>query len=279
MIRTAGLVLRRGIRRLEPALGKDAPRDARALMAHVLDVEPGQLTGVLNRIAVPAQISRFEHLVKRRLAHEPVSQIIGHRLFWGRRFRITRDVLDPRPETEVLIDRALRTPAAHILDLGTGSGAILLTLLAEWHMAAGTGVDTSDAALDVAAENARMLGVAPRATLRQGNWFRTVEGIFDLIVSNPPYVTAAEYEELQPEIREWEPTQAITPGGDGLGGYRAILREVWDHLLPGGRLIVEIGPSQATAVCALFVAAGFMQPQVFADLDRRDRVIEAKKPV
>ncbi|TKA94001.1 peptide chain release factor N(5)-glutamine methyltransferase, partial [Cereibacter changlensis] len=240
-----------------------------------LRLEPDRLTLHLQDLLAPEAATRFETALAAREARQPVSQITGTRLFWGRSFRVTRDVLDPRPETETLIETALETPFASLLDLGTGSGAILLTLLAERPAARGLGTDLSPEALAVAEGNAQALGLAGRARFQTADWFAGVEGQFDLIVSNPPYIAEAEMAGLSPEVRDWEPHLALTPGGDGLDAYRAIAAAAPAHLAPGGRLLVEIGPTQGQAVSALFAAAGLSGLRVEADLDGRDRVVLA----
>jgi release factor glutamine methyltransferase len=209
----------------------------------------------------------------------PVSQIVGERLFWGRRFRVTADVLDPRPETETLIAHALEgPPARRILDLGTGSGCILLTLLAEWPEAAGLGVDVQSAALSVAAENARRLNVDGRVSFRRGDWCDGLEGPFDLVVSNPPYLAEAELGALEPEVRLHEPRAALAGGKDGLDAYRHIAAGVGPLLAPGGRLMLEIGPSQGAPVSAMLAAKGLEPARILPDLDGRDRVVVVSWP-
>ncbi len=220
----------------------------------------------------PEVAAKFEVAVNARLMRQPVSQIRGWRHFWKHRFTVTPDVLDPRPETETLVAHALAGPFARVLDLGTGSGAILLSLLAERPGATGLGTDLSPAALAVARGNATTLAITNAAFL-VSDWFAAVDGRFDLIVSNPPYIAAAEMAALDPEVRDWEPHLALTPGGDGLGAYRAITAQAGQHLSPGGRLMVEIGPSQAAAVAALFDGAGLVDVVVLCDHDGRDRVI------
>jgi release factor glutamine methyltransferase len=191
---------------------------------------------------------------------------------------VTSDVLDPRPETETLVAAALEEPFVRVLDLGLGSGCILLTLLAERPGATGLGVDLSPAALEVAGRNAVRIGVSDRATLALSNWFQNVDGLFDLIVSNPPYIALAEMPGLQPEVRDWEPRLALTDEGDGLGAYRAILAGAASHLAPQGRLMVEIGPTQAEAVAEIGAAHGFAPPEVRRDLDGRARVCLFRVP-
>ncbi|MEM6617706.1 MAG: peptide chain release factor N(5)-glutamine methyltransferase [Pseudomonadota bacterium] len=249
-------------------LAGGAARDARALLAHALGCDPGLLFLDRDRPVTGAEAARFGAYLDRRMAREPVSHILGYRLFWGRRFEVGLAVLDPRPETECLIEAALTRPAKTVLDLGTGSGAILLTLLAEWSGARGFGTDISAAALAVARTNAQALGL--EAEFRQGDWFDAVTGRFDLIVSNPPYIAANEMAALAPELR-YDPPLALTPGGDGLGGYRAILARAHDHLAPSGRILLEIGPTQAAAVTSMAAPLGTVS--VLPDLDGRDRVV------
>lgn len=256
----------------------DAPRDARLLLAHALQVPRDRVTLTLSEDLSVDAMDRFDRAVEARAARQPLSQIVGSRLFWGRDFRVSSDVLDPRPETETLIAEALLWPAANVLDLGTGSGCILLTLLAEWPDAHGVGTDISPPALAVAAENANRLGLSDRAELRDADWFEGVSGSFDLIVSNPPYVTAAEMDDLQPEVRDWEPEFALTPGGDGLAAYRKILPGAVALLAPAGRILLEIGPEQGLQVLAIGADAGFVEGRVIADLDGRDRVVSFTSP-
>lgn len=278
MIQTASMVLRGGTRLLAEVLGDAAPRDARLLMAHAMAIAPDRLTLELSRPITPAQVATFESMIKRRVAGEPVSKITGKRLFWGRTFKVTADVLDPRPETEVLIAEALKTPAVRILDLGTGTGCILLTLLAEMPQATGVGSDTSRPALDVAQDNAAALGLTQRAAFQRSDWFQAITGEYDLIVSNPPYIAADEIAGLSIEVRAHDPLQALSPGGDGLDAYRAIAARVGKHLAPQGRLLLEIGPTQAGPVTALLRGHGFSDAEVVRDLDGRDRVIVASLP-
>ncbi|MDA1153755.1 MAG: peptide chain release factor N(5)-glutamine methyltransferase [Proteobacteria bacterium] len=225
---------------------------------------------------VAGDSAAFAALVARRAARAPLSHLLGYRDFYVHRFIVTPDVLDPRPDTEAIVAAALADPFTRVLDLGTGSGCILLSLLAARAQATGLGVDLSDAALAVAAQNRSALGLDQRATLVRSDWFAAVTGSFDLIVSNPPYIAAAEMAGLQPEVRLHEPHLALTDGADGLSCYRIIAAGAGAHLAPAGRLIVEIGPTQASAVSALFRAAGFTDLRVIPDLDGRDRGIEGR---
>lgn len=263
---------RAGLARLQAAGVSDAAQDVAVLLAHVLGISRADMALLSPQSVLTAEQARdWEVALAARAARKPVSHIIGARLFWGRYFDVTPDVLDPRPETETLIGAALALPFARVLDLGTGSGCILLTLLAERAGATGLGVDLSAAALLVAQGNAARLGVV--AEFAQGSWFDPVVGQFDLIVSNPPYIAADEMAGLAPEVREWEPHLALTPGGDGLAPYRIIAAAAPAYLAAGGWLVVEIGPTQAGAVMGFFTAAGLVSVRCIPDLDGRDRVV------
>ncbi|MFN7596864.1 MAG: peptide chain release factor N(5)-glutamine methyltransferase [Cereibacter sp.] len=272
---TGAEALRAALPRLQAAGVEGAARDLRLLLAFATGIPPDRLTPVLADPLPGAAAARFEAAVTARVARQPVSQIVGGRLFWGRWFRVTPDVLDPRPETETLIAAALDGEFSRVLDLGTGSGAILITLLAERAGATGTGVDLSPKALSVAAANAAALSVAGRATFLKSDWLSAVRGRFDLVVANPPYIAQAEMPGLSPEVRLWEPRLALTPGGDGLDACRSILRDVRSVLVPSGRVLLEIGASQGDAVAALCQSAGLQAVTVLQDMDGRDRVVSA----
>jgi len=267
-------LLRRAVTQLRAAGIDDPARDARRLLAHVLDQPPGRLTLVMADPVTDAQADAFDALITRRAGREPVSHLIGKRAFHGRDFLVTAAVLDPRPETEILVNQCLEAPFSTVLDLGTGSGCILLTLLAERPKAVGLATDLSDAALAVARRNAAQLGLLDRADFAPGAWFDPVPGTarFDLIVSNPPYIARDEMPALAPELAH-EPRMALTDEADGLSAYRAIAAGASRHLVPNGRLVVEIGPTQAGAVGDLFLAHGLENVSVHADLDGRDRVV------
>ncbi len=268
-------VLTEAIKRLRDAGVPDPAVDARRLLAHVVGVDSGRLILMMHDPLEPAQAEAFAALITRRAAREPVSHLTGGRDFYGRRFKVTSDVLDPRPETETLISLALEKPFERVLDLGTGTGCIALTLLAERPAVHGVAVDVSGQALDVARFNAEALGVADRLTLQPSDWFAAVEGQFDLIVSNPPYIDAAEMPDLSPEVRLHEPELALTPGEDGTAPYRIIAEGALKHLLPDGRLFVEIGYRQGPAVSAIFEEAGLTKVTVHQDLNGHDRVVSA----
>ncbi|MEO1238331.1 MAG: peptide chain release factor N(5)-glutamine methyltransferase [Pseudomonadota bacterium] len=237
--------------------------------------------GDLRRLERAADAHGAEWLpqaLARRVNREPMSHILGVRAFWKHSFKVTPDVLDPRPETEVLVEAALRAPFERVLDLGTGSGAILISLLAERAGATGVGTDISERAVLVAGENAERLGVADRLILPLSDWWDDVGGTYDLIVSNPPYIAADEMADLAPEVLAYEPREALTDGADGLTAYRIIAARAAVHLRPGGRLLLEIGPTQAAAVSEMLDKGGLCNVRLHPDLDGRDRVVEAQKP-
>jgi release factor glutamine methyltransferase len=261
------------VRQLAAAGVPDPQRDVQRLFDWAL--EQGRAAGGAQSREAPngTTLAAFRHAIDARAARRPVSRITGLRAFWKHDFAISDAVLDPRPDTETLVELALGEPFATVLDLGTGSGCILLSLLAERPGATGLGTDISAGALGVARDNAARLGVG-RADFALSDWFAEVHGVFDLIVSNPPYIAASEIAGLAPEVRH-DPSIALTPGGDGLDAYRAIARDAGRHLAPGGRLLVEIGSEQGAAVSALFEAAGLADLAVHADINGKDRVVSA----
>ena len=266
-------------RRLAAAGIDGAAGDARALGAEALGVGRDRLSLHLNDPVDAGAQARLDAMLARRVAREPVARILGRRAFWGRDFAITRDVLDPRPETECLIAAALAGPVpARLLDLGTGSGCIAVTLLAEWPAAHGVATDVSAPALAVAGANAARHGVEARLDLVESDWFAEVSGRFDLVVSNPPYIAAAEMAGLAREVAGHDPRAALCDGADGLDACRALAAGVGAHLAPGGRVLVEIGAGQGAEAARLFAAAGLAQVRVRPDLDGRDRVVTACAP-
>ncbi len=274
---TVAEALRAAVPRLRAAGVEDPARDARWLLAGALGVGPERLAVAGPDPLPPAAAGRFEDFLAARSARQPVAQILGRRAFFTRSFRVTSDVVDPRPETELLVELALAEPFGSVLDLGTGSGCLLVTLLAERPDATGTGTDLSEAALAVARGNAEAVGVAGRAAFLRADWFAGIRGRFDLIVSNPPYIAAAELAALAPEVRDWEPRAALTDGADGLSAFRAIAAGAAGHLAPGGRLIVETGAGQGPAVAAIFRGAGLAAVRCHPDLGGRQRAVSARR--
>lgn len=268
---------RDGAARLSAAGIDNSAREARLLLAYASGLSAARLGIEMNAVAAPDTVQRFKVALARRCAREPMSHITGRRSFFKHEFRVTPDVLDPRAETETLVLAALSRDFARVLDLGTGSGAILLSLLAERSGAVGTGTDISEAALAVARENAARLDLTDRCDLIPSDWFDEVRAQFDLIVSNPPYIGEAEIPDLAPELN-YEPRMALTDGADGLNAYRAICAEVCAHLKPNGWLMVEIGWKQGGDVAALFEQAGLVDVGILPDMDGRDRVVKGRAP-
>jgi len=273
-------VMRDAALRLQAAGVEGAWRDTRLLLAHALGIEPVDVIMREMEDVEPVGLTAFEAAVKRREVGEPVSRIRGWREFYGRRFRVTPDVLDPRPETELLVDVAIaRLPRdGRVLDLGVGSGCILLSVLAERSDACGVGVDISAAALEVAHLNASALGVVERAEMIEGGWDVALPGRFDIVLSNPPYIPAAEMAGLAREVVNHDPHRALTPGGDGLDPYRAILARVPDLLAPGGWIGFEFGLGQAPAVRDLMEGAGLEAVEVMCDLAGIERAAFGRRP-
>ena len=227
----------------------------------------------------PNIITDIKALAKRRIEGEPIDHIMGYREFYGRNFKVTKDVLSPRPETEMLVDEALAfikdKPKTRILDLGTGSGAIIISLLAEDLSAIGTATDMSEAALKVARDNANTHTVAGRIVFIQGRWFEPLRQQFDLIVSNPPYINDRDMEALPPEVKTFDPDLALRGGGDGLDAYRSIISRAKEYLALPGKIIFEIGYDQGGAVSKLLSEFGFVNVEIHQDLAGHDRVVTA----
>ncbi len=251
---------------------EQAAREARILAALAADIPADRASLSFNEVVPEAAQSKLDSFVAFRIQRIPLSHITGWRAFYAHEFAVTPDVLDPRPETETLIEAALEDEFRHVLDLGTGSGCILLSLLAARPDVAGVGTDVSAKALDVALGNATRLGVAERCLFLTSDWYADVDGSFDLIVSNPPYISAQEMEGLQPELT-YEPRMALTDEADGLSAYRKIIPGAGEHLRSNGRLLVEIGWTQSAQVAALFEQSGFTNVNVRPDLEGRDRVV------
>ena len=272
-------LIARGTSALDQGGIPNAARDARLLAAHVCDIDPSRVTlHEMDKVS-EAAIARFDDAITQRQNHRPVSRIIGVRQFWGRNFQITDDVLDPRGDTETLIAEALKTPAKRILDLGTGSGILGITLAMEQVDAVVVVTDISQAALAVAKANAKLHRVEERIEFIESDWFDSVSGKFDLIISNPPYIGENELEGLEPDVIDYDPIIALTPGGDGLAPYRIIAGQAKDYLNKNGQVIVEIGYLQGNEVKNLFLRAGFANVQILQDLDGKERAIVAKHPV
>lgn len=276
-------------KRLEQAGIESARTDARLLLGSVLGGGPERVLAEKGRALTLDEAAQFEALVQRRLAREPVSQIRGTREFWSLEFKVTRDTLTPRPDTETLIEALLAhapLPVARVLDLGTGTGCIVMALLSEWPDARGVGVEVSPAALAVARENARSLGLDKRARFVAADWtqahwsdalVRDFGGAFDVVVSNPPYIPGGDIAGLEIDVRDFEPMGALDGGADGLDAYRILVRGARDLLRAGGVLAFEVGIGQAGSVADLMANAGFQVLEKRRDLNGIERAVVAKK--
>lgn len=264
------------------ARGIESPRlDAELLVAKALETDRVGLYLDLNRPLVDQERDAIRPLVARRRDREPVAYILGHRDFWGRRFEVTPDVLIPRPDTETLVEHALECipedTGCRVLDVGTGSGAIAVTIAAERPLARVTATDISDAALKVASQNAETLAVASRIRFERADLLCGDER-YDIIVSNPPYIAQAEIAGLQAEVREHEPLSALEAGEDGLDVVRALLTAGVTATDAGAQMLIEVGIGQAPSVVALTSEhSEWESVAVHLDLNRIERVVHLRR--
>jgi release factor glutamine methyltransferase len=275
-------VLAEATDRLRSAGVEDAARNARLLLADALGTDVAGLIARERDAPDARLLATLETMLERRCAGEPVSRIRGWKEFYGRRFIVTPDVLDPRPETELLVEMALAACPSNgrVLDLGVGSGCVLLSILAERADIFGMGVDVSTQALDVADRNMRELGLANRARLQSGDWSSAGRnGTWDVVVSNPPYIPSQDLAGLDREVREHDPQLALDGGRDGLDAYRALSPAAHDGLVPGGWVLLEVGAGQSDAVQALLAGAGFQTVGARRDLGGHERVVSGRKPL
>ncbi|WP_276562541.1 peptide chain release factor N(5)-glutamine methyltransferase [Hoeflea prorocentri] len=261
--------------------------DARALVCGLLDLDLTDLVLAGKEAVSEDDVARILSAAERRCRHEPVHRILGWRAFYGRDFLLSPETLEPRPDTETLVSAVLplsRSVIAargrcRVIDLGTGTGAIGLTLLCELPQAEGTGTDISQDALATARRNAQRLGVSDRFRTICGNWFDAVEGEYDLVVSNPPYIRHGVIATLDEDVRGFDPVVALDGGVDGLDGYRSIAAGAMSHLAPGGHIAVETGYDQQDAVCGIFQDHHFRCLERITDFGGNDRVlIFSRKP-
>lgn len=261
-------------------------RDTELMLAHLLTCDVTELW----RDSVPVSdtvLGHYKDFLSRRMTHEPVAYIIGQQEFWSLVFNVTPDTLVPRPDTETLVEAGLRSlqgsSPARILDIGTGSGCVLISLLTERDNAEGVGLDISSPALEVAKGNAGRLGVGARSSFIESDLFNALTAShstrdqFDLIVSNPPYIESADIADLMPDVVDFEPLSALDGGPDGLSFYRRIAVEAVAFLGSDGVLAVEVGHTQAQAVASLFEAAGYIEVHTDLDLSGTERVVRGKK--
>lgn len=275
---SVGSILAAAAARLEAA-GVDAARlDARLLLAAALGETVERVVAWPERRLDSHEAEVFSTLIERRAAREPLSQILGRREFWSLDFITTRDTLTPRPDSEAIIEAALRlfpdrTARLRILDLGTGTGCLLLALLSEFSGATGVATDLSPAAAAVAAQNAALHGLTDRASVLVGEWDDAVTGAFDLVVANPPYIATAELERLDPEVAAFEPRIALDGGFDGLAVYRVLAPRFARRLAPAGFAVLEVGAGQATGVEKICVESGLTVHGRQLDLAGRERCV------
>jgi release factor glutamine methyltransferase len=262
---------------------EEPKREARMTLCAASGVSPAALI-VAPQEPLGSAARRVEEYSTRRAAGEPLSRIVGKREFWGLTLTISPEVLDPRPETETIVEAAARVldnrrgDPLRILDLGVGSGALLCALLSEFANARGVGVDISAGAANVARANMKACGLGQRAEIRVGDWTRGVAGPFDLIVSNPPYIPSAHLAGLPREVRDFDPWLALDGGPDGLDAYRRIMPESRPLLSEGGWLIVEIGAGQSAGALAIAEQCGLVESTIHKDLAGLDRVVAARSP-
>lgn len=273
---------RRAEARLREA-GADTPGlDARLLLEHALGLTRDQMFSRADDSLADEAVARALVLVERRAAREPVGRILGHREFWTLDLALNPDTLEPRPDTETVVEAVLkalpdRAAPRRLLDLGTGTGCILLALLAELPNATGLGIDISPGAVAAATDNAARNGLAGRAAFRIGDWGAGVAEPVDVLVSNPPYIPSADIAELQPEVREHDPLRALDGGTDGLDAYRIIAAQAPGLLRAGGLVALEVGQGQAGDVARLLSDAGLAVEGVFRDLGDVERCVLGRK--
>jgi len=271
-------------KKIEARLGKkgieEAPLDARLLISHIIPVTEIDFAINADQTVSNEQQNLIDILVQKREKRIPMSQIFGEKEFWSLSFKVTRDTLTPRPDSETLIEVALnefedKNATLSILDLGTGSGCLLLTLLSELKNATGLGIDVSASAIKVANENATNLSLNNRATFLKSDWFEKLSKTkkFDLIIANPPYIGLNEKPELTPEVCEHEPYSALFAGEEGLDDYRIIAADISSYMSEKSIIILEIGYRQSSAVKDIFEQKGFKNIDVFQDLGGRDRCL------
>ena len=289
--RLDGLLARRtvtqAVRVIAELFGKnqlDTPAlDARLLTCSACWLDDVTLITRGDQIVSADQAQDLSRLVAARLARVPVSRIINHREFYGLAFRLSKDTLDPRPDSETLVTAALEKARLmggrlSFLDLGTGSGCLLLAMLSHIPDAAGLGVDIRPGALRTARLNAGLNGLRDRACFRQSSWFSHVTGRFDVIVSNPPYIRAGDMPGLAPEVRDHDPVTALVADQDGLGDFARIIGAAAPFMKPGGWLGFEVGQGQAVAVAGLLAKSGFSRVECAKDLAGIDRTVMAQMP-
>jgi release factor glutamine methyltransferase len=273
-----GTALADAAARLSAAGILDARREARLLVAAALGWDAARVLGFPEAELTAAAGRLLRELVARRSAREPISRILGYREFWSLRFELSPETLDPRPDSETLIESTLgalgeREQFYRVLDFGTGSGCLLLALLSELPNALGTGVDLSEGALKTARRNAAALGLGGRTQFVRGKWGEGLSGEWDVILANPPYIPSQGLPTLMPEVGRYEPKLALDGGADGLQAYRALAPGIARLLAPGGVAAIEVGAGQAPAVASIMTGAGLVLRAIRHDLNGVDRCL------
>jgi release factor glutamine methyltransferase len=259
---------------------ESASIEARILLTHSLNISDAIIIGYPETLVDSEYVDILKSKIKRRKSGEPISYIVGSREFWSLDFKVTPDTLIPRQESELLIDLALqnisdrRLPLS-ILDLGTGSGCLLLSLLSELPFATGIGIDISQPALDVAIDNAKTLNLSSRVSFQNRDWFEGMEGQFDLILSNPPYIKISQISDLETQIKDFEPVLALNGGDDGLEHYRRIGQGCAKKIATSGFLLLEIGANQAGDVSDILLKSGLSKVKIYKDFSNLERCILA----
>ena len=255
---------------------ESAARDARVLTAYALEVPISDLSLKINDKVSANILSKLEKLILRRINREPISKILGRREFWGRTFCINKNVLDPRGDTETLIDYVIEKPVKKVLELGTGSGVIAVTLACAWKEVQVTAVDISEDALLLAQINAEKFNVENKIQFLKSDWFENVEGIFDMIISNPPYIGWVEQNKISPEVKKYDPEIALFAGYDGFDAYKKIIPSLSKFLNQDGLVVLEVGASQSSQVKDIMNSFGFFDVEILKDLSGKKRVVAAK---
>ena len=255
---------------------ESAARDARVLTAYALEVPISDLSLKINDKVSANIISKLEKLILRRINREPISKILGRREFWGRTFSINKNVLDPRGDTETLIDYVIEKPVKKVLELGTGSGVIAVTLACAWKEVQVTAVDISEDALLLAQINAEKFNVENKIQFLKSDWFENVEGIFDMIISNPPYIGWVEQNKISAEVKKYDPEIALFAGYDGFDAYKKIIPSLSKFLNKDGLVVLEIGASQSSQVKDIMNSSGFFDVKILKDLSGKERAVAAK---
>ncbi len=281
---TLGSVLAAAAAALAKAGCREPRRRARRLVASALEISAAELLIDADRMLGRTEVSRLVGLVDRMTRGEPLSRVLGRREFWGLEFELSEATLDPRPESETLVETVLsriadRGAPLRVLDLGTGSGCLLLALLSEFPAATGVGVDISEGAIRTARRNAKALGLDGRVRFFVGDWTSALAGRFDVVVANPPYVATAALGELPREVSRYDPRRALDGGEDGLAAYRQIAKNLLPLLTPFAVFAAEVGAGQAVEVAAIVGRCGLFVEATERDLAGIERCVVARRTV